>query len=179
MRKAPKRVGIFVDGQNLLQSVRQAFGEVRLDYGALLRFAAQRGELQVAKLYTVRDYSNSSQDRFFSQMLLLGFRVMTRPLKTLSDGSKKGNIDVLMAIDTIHEAKTLDEVILVTGDSDFAVLAERLTSAGKTVTVIGPNGATGIELLLSCHHFYSVDQVEGLIQQNGHIAPSPTAAVAQ
>ncbi|MFQ3611100.1 MAG: NYN domain-containing protein, partial [Fimbriimonadales bacterium] len=149
MRDRVKRVGLFVDGQNLYQSVRQAFGEVRIDYGALIRFAAQQGTVRIANLYTARDYNNPNQDKFLSSLTLKGFRVMTRPLKTMSDGSKKGNIDVLMAYDIAEQARALDVVILVTGDSDFAEVADILTKRGKTVIVIGPNGCTGVELLLS------------------------------
>ncbi len=158
-----KRIAVFIDNENILCSIRKCFGEVRFDHGAILRFAAQRGDVTIANLYTGRDYNNPNQAKLLAILKAKGFRVVTRPVKTLPDGTYKANTDVLLAIDAVRLMKDYDEAILVTGDSDFEPLVEYLTHQGKTVTIIGPNGATSIDLILGCHHFLSVDQVDGFI----------------
>jgi uncharacterized LabA/DUF88 family protein len=165
MNGSTNRIGVFVDVQNLFHWLREAFGdEVRLDYNALLKFAAERGEVVMANAYTARDGSNGRQERFLAALALMGFRVIVRPLKTLPNGAQKGNLDIEMAIDAVLAAHRLDEIILVTGDSDFAPVAERLAHKGKIVTVVGPNGATGVELVLACQHFFNANQVSGFVQ---------------
>ncbi len=173
MKQKTRQIGLFVDECNLFYGVRQAFGKVRINYEALIKFASQRGTVRVANLYTAHNCNDSFQNKFFSRLRSKGFQVITRALKTLPDGSKKGDTDALMGMDIGCEEKNLDEIILVTGDSDFAGVVERLVSAGKTVTVIGPNMSTSTELRQSCHYFYYADEVEGLLQWDGHTAPSP------
>lgn len=165
MKDLTNHIGVFVDVQNLFHCSRAVFGEgVYLDYTALLKFAAERGEVVTANAYTARDGSNGKQDRFLAAIALMGFRVVERPLKTLPNGGRKGNLDIEMAIDAVLAAHRLDEIILVTGDSDFAPVAERLAQMGKVVTVVGPNDLTGFELILACQHFFNATQVPGFVQ---------------
>ncbi len=62
---------------------------------------------------------------------LMGYRVVSKPLRTLPDGSVKASMDLEMAVEILAQAPFLDEVVLVTGDSDFVVLVGHLCAMGK------------------------------------------------
>jgi uncharacterized LabA/DUF88 family protein len=64
-------------------------------------------------------------------LALMGYRVVTRPIKKLPDGSIKANMDMEMALEILDQAPFLDEIVIVSGDSDFASLVNRLARMGK------------------------------------------------
>lgn len=76
-----------------------------------------------------------------------GFMVITKEGKAKGD-EYETNVDVLMAMDSVelvYEVKP-DIVVLVTGDSDFAILAEKLRRKGIRVEVASVEQALGSEL---------------------------------
>lgn len=49
-----------------------------------------------------------------------------KPFTQRSDGTTKGDWDVGIALDVYENAKDVDTVILLSGDGDFDVLAQRI-----------------------------------------------------
>ncbi len=161
MKNSANRVGVFVDVQNLYHWKCER--RVPIDYTALLKFTAEQGEVTVANAYVSRNGGNGKEENFLRALALMGFRVITRPLKTLPDGTQKGNLDVEMAIDAVLSASCFDIAVLVTGDSDFAAVVDRLTHFGKRVIVIGPDESTASELILTSQRFLKASQVPGFV----------------
>ena len=58
----------------------------------------------------------------------------------------------------------VDIVVLLSGDSDFVPLVERLVERGVEVHVIGPDGGTAWELAIAATHFLYAGQLDGLAQ---------------
>jgi uncharacterized LabA/DUF88 family protein len=82
-----------------------------------------------------------------------GFLVVTKDGSPREIGGSeapqyKANVDVLMAIDALDLASSIqpDIVVLVTGDSDFAYLAQKLRRRGIRVEVASLDQALGNEL---------------------------------
>ena len=87
-------------------------------------------------------------------------------LVVAKEGKAKGeeyetNIDVVMAMDAIELALEVkpDIVVLVTGDSDFAYLAEKLRRRGMRVEVASVEQSLGSELKSSANSIIDLIEV--------------------
>jgi uncharacterized LabA/DUF88 family protein len=77
-----------------------------------------------------------------------GFEVRMKDLQIFIDGSKKGDWDVGIAVDTIKLADKIDSVILVTGDGDYYPLIQYLQeNKGCQVEILSFAETTSAKLL--------------------------------
>jgi uncharacterized LabA/DUF88 family protein len=73
-------------------------------------------------------------------------------------------MDMDMALEILSVAEHVDEVVLITGDSDFVPIVDYLSRKGKKVRVIGTRkGAVGIELIRACDEYNNMDEMEGVL----------------
>lgn len=101
-----------------------------------------------------RDYSLDGKHKFFTYLKKgLGFEVIKKELKRIfivrEDGEsviEKGNMDVEMTIDAIHNIKEYDIAILLTGDSDFLALVNYLKNVNKKVYIFSSENNISREL---------------------------------
>src|SRR4051794_39705677 len=85
-------------------------------------------------------------------------------------GDKNG-ADINLALDALEMAFTHQHVnafAIVSGDSDFIPLVNKLKEYGKTVFVVGGKAFTSTILQQNCHEFVSY---ESLLDQRGDRAP--------
>ena len=77
------------------------------------------------------------KNKFAQWLRSNGFMVVTKDGSPAEEGRYKANVDVMMAIDALELSVQMepDVVILVTGDTDFAYLAEKLRRRGIRVEV--------------------------------------------
>jgi uncharacterized LabA/DUF88 family protein len=158
------RRGVFIDAQNIYLSTKQAYPEynIKFDYHYLLDYFSD----EVATTYTMfyrYDPENQDQKKFIMAISLMGFRVVAKPIKIAGDNIK-ANIDMDMALEILDQAPFLDEVVILSGDSDFVSLIDRLVRLGKKVKVIGPEKYTAEELIQACHEFISISQIPNFLK---------------
>lgn len=78
----------------------------------------------------------SSEKNFFAALEDAGIELRLKDLQIFSDGSKKADWDVGMAVDAIRTAHSFDVVVIVSGDGDFTPLVDYLRwGMGKYVEV--------------------------------------------
>lgn len=133
-----KRVGVFVDAQNLYYAAKEEF-KGKLDYKALLdKIVKGSGKedrfLAGAYAYLVEN-PEKDQTKFKNLLESFGFQVKFRELLERSDGSKKGNWDLGLTIDIIQTISRFDVVIIVSGDGDFVDLIKYLKKQHDEVKV--------------------------------------------
>jgi uncharacterized LabA/DUF88 family protein len=89
-----------------------------------------------------------------------GFLVVTREGKAKGD-EYESNVDVVMAMDVIELALEIkpDIVVLVTGDSDFAYLAEKLRRRGIRIEVASVEQSLGSELKNAANSIVDLTEV--------------------
>ena len=77
------------------------------------------------------------KNKFVQWLRSNGFLVVTKDGSPAEEGRYKANVDVMMAIDALELSVQMqpDVVILVTGDTDFAYLADKLRRRGIRVEV--------------------------------------------
>lgn len=130
-----QRIGIFMDVSNMYHSARNLF-TARVNFGKILEQASDSRQLIRAFAYVIKSPSPDEQP-FFDALQKSGFELKMKELQIFSDGSKKGDWDVGIAVDAIAFSEKLDTIVLVTGDGDFVPLINFLrNSKGCRVEVM-------------------------------------------
>jgi uncharacterized LabA/DUF88 family protein len=157
------RVAIFLDGSNLFYAALQLGIEV--DYTKLLCFLTQKSQLLRAFFYTGVDRTNEKQQGFLLWMRRNGYRVVTKDLIQLADGSKKANLDVEIAVDMITLAGHYDTAVLVSGDGDLAYAANAISFQGVRVEVVSLRSMTSDTLINVADLYTDLDSIKQYIQK--------------
>ena len=76
---------------------------------------------------------------------------------------KKANVDVELTIDVIKESSLYDNMILISGDSDFAHLIEVLQKEGKKVIVFSARGHVSKELIKLSDYYVNFEKLKNEI----------------
>jgi uncharacterized LabA/DUF88 family protein len=176
------RVAIFIDGSNLFYAALQLGIEV--DYTKLLLRLTAGAPLLRAFFYTGVDRTNEKQQGFLLWMRRNGYRVVTKDLIQLPDGSKKANLDVEIAIDMLKLAGSYDTAVLVSGDGDLAYAVNAVSYQGVRVEVVSLRSMTSDSLINVADCYIDLDSIKEGVQklsQNGHPSyiyrPLPTSSV--
>lgn len=152
----PKRIGIFVDVQNIYYTCRQAY-QRQFNYRKFWQEIGERGEIQLAYAYAIQRHDDQ-QIKFQDALRHIGFEIKLKPFIQRADGSAKGDWDVGIAVDMIDCAEQLDELILLSGDGDFAVLLSHLQSKhSKNTVVYGVPQLTAKALCDQTNEFIAID----------------------
>ena len=152
-----KKVAIFVDIQNIYYTVRSAYGK-NFDYNKFWAQATTGRDVVKAVCYAI-DKGDKKQREFQTILRAIGFEVKLKPFIQRSDGSVKGDWDVGIALDAIEYAEQADTIVLVTGDGDFDLLANKIrTHHGKTVEVYGVPQFTAASLINEASAFIHIDK---------------------
>lgn len=151
-----QKVAIFVDVQNVYYTTRQIFGK-NFDYNKFWAAATNEREVVHAYAYAI-DRGDPKQREFQNILRAIGFDVKLKPFIQRSDGSAKGDWDVGITIDVMENAGDVDVVILVSGDGDFDLLADKIKSKmGRRVEVYGVAKLTANSLIDSASEFIPID----------------------
>lgn len=159
------RIGIFLE-ENLFIGARKA-GK-RVDFAAILGMARSMGDVVHAGAYFSYDAFQSAGSALSPMWMSLrhaGFAVDAKPRATTGCGGQKSRVDVDMAfaVGKATFAKSLDLVVLGTGDGDFANLVRDLGSAGVATVLLCPGkGCTCPELVLAATTFFDIDELKDM-----------------
>jgi uncharacterized LabA/DUF88 family protein len=139
------RTALFIDGPNF-HATAKALG-FDVDYKRLLAEFENRCELTRALYYTtvVEDQEYSSVRPLVDWLNYNGYAVVTKPAKEYVDASgrrRKGGMSIELAVEAMQLAEHLDEVILFSGDGDFAPLVEAIQRRGVRVLVVSTIATT-------------------------------------
>ena len=136
VRDAMQNIAIFVDVQNVYYTTRQHYRR-NFDYNAFWRKVTQGRNVIAAFAYATHRGDNK-QTEFQNILRAIGFNVKLKPFIQRADGSAKADWDVGITIDVLDYADQADQIILVSGDGDFDLLADKITrDKGKQFHVYG------------------------------------------
>jgi uncharacterized protein (TIGR00288 family) len=158
-------IAVFVDYDNIEIGVKST---LRRDFDVSLPLGAlkERGDI-VAKFA----YANwGRQEGATRQMAENAVQMVQRIPSPRGD---KNGADINLALDALEMAFTHSHVnafAVVSGDSDFIPLVNKLKEYGKTVFVVGGKAFTSTILQQNCHEFVSY---ESLLEDGSTIVPSP------
>ena len=117
----------------------------------------REGDIVHANAYAIaRD--DDQQKKFQSALKHIGFNVKLKPYIQRKDGSAKGDWDVGITIDVMEAAPTVDHVVLLSGDGDFALLLKKIIDTyGVTTEVHGVRDLTARSLIEASTNFYPIE----------------------
>ena len=121
-----QRVGVLVDIQNLYYSAR-VLHKKKVNFGAVLKAAVGDRKLIRAIAYGIKTLEGQ-EEKFFEALEKVGYEVKTRDLQIFPGGAKKGDWDVGIAVDAIKMSKSLDAIVLISGDGDYIPLVKYIQS---------------------------------------------------
>ena len=156
-----KTVHVYIDASNLWEA-QKAKGK-NFDFAKLTAYLEDRYKATeiLAHYYTAypaegtRDYDTSGKHRFYTFLKKgLGFVVRKKELKRIPSESsthqdglvEKGNMDVELTIDAVHNCSKYDTAILFTGDSDFLGLVKFIRARNKKVYIFSSRNNISNEL---------------------------------
>ncbi|MBI2566832.1 MAG: NYN domain-containing protein [Candidatus Schekmanbacteria bacterium] len=151
-----RRLGVFVDVQNMFYAARSQF-HGRLDYECLLETLQRDRDVAIAVAYTIQT-PDVDQSSFTSFLEHCGYTVKTKALRTRLDGSAKGDWDMEMALDIISFIGQLDVVTLVSGDGDFVPLVKLLKRHGIEVEIAAFRYNTAVDLRENADHYLPIGE---------------------
>jgi len=128
------RIAVFADVQNIYYTTREAYGR-QFDYRKFWQQLSSAGEIVSATAYATHR-GDDRQLRFQDMLKRIGFTVKLKPYIQRSDGSAKGDWDVGITLDVVDTAKTVDTVVLVSGDGDFDLLLQKIRKDNGVNTVL-------------------------------------------
>lgn len=157
------RIAIFIDGSNLFYAALQL--GIEIDYTKLLHSLTSSSRLLRSFFYTGVDRANEKQQGFLLWMRRNGYRVITKDLIQLPDGSKKANLDVEIAVDMLLLAGTYDTAILVSGDGDLAYAVNAVAYKGVRVEVVSLRSMTSDLLINVADRYVDLEHIKEGIQK--------------
>lgn len=158
------RVAIFIDGSNLFYAALQL--GIEIDYAKLLSRLTGGSRLLRSFFYTGVDRNNEKQQGFLLWMRRNGYRVISKDLVQLPDGSKKANLDVEIAVDMMSLVGSYDTAVLVSGDGDLAYAVNAISYRGVRVEVVSLRSMTSDSLINVADRYIDLDTVKEDIQKN-------------
>jgi len=151
------RIAIFVDVQNIYYTTQQAFGR-QFNYRTFWKLIAAEGEIVSANAYAIHR-GDEKQLKFQNALKHIGFTVRLKPYIQRRDGSAKGDWDVGIAIDVMDTARSVDTIVLLSGDGDFDLLLEKVKrSYSVNAEVYGVKALTANSLIDSASLFHPIDE---------------------
>ena len=148
------KIAVFIDFDNIEIGVKSTLHR-EFDVAAVLDALKERGEI-----VTCIAYANwGRQDGATRQMAESAVQMVQRIPSPRGD---KNGADINLALDALEMAFTHTHVnafAIVSGDSDFIPLVNKLKEYGKTVFVVGGKAFTSTILQQNCHEFISFESL--------------------
>ena len=149
-----KHIAVFVDYDNIEIGVKSTL-QREFSVGVVLDALKERGHI-VAKFA----YANwGRQEHATRQMAENAVQMVQRIPSPRGD---KNGADINLALDALEMAFTHGHVnafAIVSGDSDFIPLVNKLKEYGKTVFIVGGKAFTSTILQQNCHEFVSYESL--------------------
>lgn len=140
-----RRVGVFIDVQNMYYSARNIYG-AKVNFGAIVKAAVGNQKLIRAIAYTISTKTGEERP-FFEALQAMGIELNTKELLEYDSGHKKGDWDVGITIDVVRMLDMVDVVVMVSGDGDYCALADYVKSRGRIFHVVSFRESTSSKLV--------------------------------
>ncbi len=117
-----QRIGVLVDVQNMYYTAKVLYKK-KVNFKNILAEAISGRKFIRAIAYGVKT-EGGLEEKFFDALEKQGFEVKTKDLQIFAGGAKKADWDVGIAIDAVKLSRSLDVIILVSGDGDYVPMIE-------------------------------------------------------
>jgi uncharacterized protein (TIGR00288 family) len=147
-------IAMFCDYENVAIGVREADYE-SFEMSKVLERLLDKGQIVVKKAYS--DWDNYKEAK--RPMHEAGFEMIEVPHVSYS-GKNSADIRLVVdALDMVYTKPHLDIFVIVSGDSDFSPMVNKLRENNKTVIGIGVKKSTSDLLVENCDEFIYYDDL--------------------
>lgn len=143
-----RQVAVFVDVLNLFYAAKY-MQQSKVDYSKLLKGIAGDRQIFQANAYIIHKL-DAKQEAFYGMLRAVGFQVKIKEVQQHADQQRKETHENWIAqitIDAMQAASNDCDIVLVTGDGNYADLAAHLKSTGAKVEVVGIEKTTSNKLM--------------------------------
>src|SRR5438105_6505167 len=158
------KIAVFIDFDNIEIGVKSTLHR-EFDVAAVLDALKERGEI-------VTKFAYANWGRQESATRALSEHAVQMVQRDPSPRGDKNGADINLALDALEMAFTHDHInafAIVSGDSDFIALVNKLKQYDKRVFVVGGRAFTSTILQKNCHEFISYESV--LVEAPRHSRP--------
>lgn len=164
---------VFIDASNVWNAIKAVkkfieYNEIK-DYFRN-KFDANKVEVFYYDAYPkagTREYDLDGKHKFYTYLKKgLGFIVRKKELKRISivgeNGEtviEKGNMDVEITIDAMHNLNRYDIAVLFSGDADFLALVNYLKNHGKEIYVFSSKDNISHELKTGGNGYFDIREI--------------------
>jgi len=148
------KIAVFIDYDNIEIGVKTTLGR-EFDVRIVLEGLKERGEI-VSKTAYANWSRHGTAARAFSEQ---GVQMVQRDATPMGD---KNGADINLALDALEMAFTRDHInafAIISGDSDFMPLVNKLKQFNKRVYIVGGKAFTSTILQRNCHEFVSYESL--------------------
>src|SRR5438270_13482398 len=159
------KIAVFIDFDNIEIGVKSTLHR-EFDVAAVLDALKERGEI-------VTKFAYANWGRQESATRALSEHAVQMVQRDPSPRGDKNGADINLALDALEMAFTHDHInayAIVSGDSDFIALVNKLKQYDKRVFVVGGRAFTSTILQKNCHEFISYESV--LVETPRHARPA-------
>ncbi len=145
-------IALFFDVENILIGIQGEF-----DVHAVTGFLSERGEVMILKAYADWGRYRRQQRQFLEE----GVQMVFLPTYGASDKNRTDTAICVDAMEILYTRPLIDTFCIVSGDSDFGILAQRLRDHGKRVIGMSARTAASPVLVKQCHEFVFYETLIG------------------
>jgi uncharacterized protein (TIGR00288 family) len=161
------KIAVFIDFDNIEIGVKSTLHR-EFDVAAVLDALKERGEI-------VTKFAYANWGRQESATRALSEHAVQMVQRDPSPRGDKNGADINLALDALEMAFTHDHInafAIVSGDSDFIALVNKLKQYDKRIFVVGGRAFTSTILQRNCHEFVAYESMIDDRPRSGH-QPQP------
>ena len=163
-------VVVLIDGGSLFRAATQL--SLEIDYEKLLPCLLKGRDIVRALFYTGFSPGNLKQASFLKWMRNNGYRVVQKELAVNSDGSRRANLGVEIAIDMLRFARANDKIgviILVSHNNDLAYVAQKVSTQGLQLEIVSVTSLIQESLLNYADRFIDLESIQNEIRKSSNV----------
>ncbi len=145
-------IAVFFDFENIILGVKDGF-----KVSNVINTLNERGEVMIRRAYADWGRYRRHQRQFLEEGVAMAFL----PSYGTHDKNRTDTAICVDAMETLFTRPHIDTFVIVSGDSDFAVLAQRMRDHAKRVVGISTKSAASNILVKVCHEFIFYETLEG------------------
>jgi len=146
------RTAVFFDYENIVLGVKDSFDPVRI-----MEYLGSRGHVLIRRAYA--DWGRFKSDQ--SKLLELGVEMVFLPTYGVKDKNRTDTAIAVDAMEVLSLHPNIETFVIVSGDSDFGVLARKLRGYGKQIIGVSSKKSASKVLVSVCHEFVFYETLVG------------------
>ncbi len=147
---------IFIDGDWLYAATRRI--NKNIDYAKFFNILIKKfGTKTKIYYYGTIDPISKQQEKFYISLKKIGYIIHYIMVKKIGDRVISSGLDVSLAVNAMRILPSLKNIILISGDSDFAALLQQARQTGVNTCVIALPLSTGYLLRQVANTFLNLE----------------------